>query len=212
MWENGKDNRNYWYKRCLTDDTIDRYKLGFYDGWNLVPIFEAGEFVNFQCRRDEPERKMKYWYRTGKVYLYNEGVLPFTKTVYITEGLVDAILLNQEGFTAVAAAGVNSWKNEWYPKFSRIENIYYLEDNDAAGRVGARLVAKSLGLGKVKIVSFTGRKEKYDTGDFFKDGGTKEDFKEYVEKNSNYLFQLENCYGRTSELGKPRNKYMSLVR
>src|SRR3989337_762480 len=28
FWANGLNHRNYWYKRCLKDDTIDRYKLG----------------------------------------------------------------------------------------------------------------------------------------------------------------------------------------
>lgn len=209
MWDRGKNERDYWYRRCLKDETIDRYKLGFYNGWSLIPIYENGEFVNFQCRRDTPSKSMFFWYGARKVYLFNEGILPFVKTVFITEGMVDCILLNQEGFPSVCACGANSWMDKWFPKFSNIQNIYYLEDNDTAGRQGARKVANSLGIGKVKIVSFSEQKEKYDTGDFFKDGGTKEIFREYVEKNNRYLFQLENIYGRKSELGKSRKLYPS---
>ena len=207
LWAGGKNKRDYWYKRCLTDSTIDRYKLGYYDGWSLVPIYENGEFINFQCRRDEPEKRIKQWYRTGRTFLYNEGILPFTKVIYITEGLVDAILLSQEGFPTIAASGANSWQDAWFSKFNHIDSVYYFEDNDKAGRVGAKLVANSLGLGRVKIVSFTGRKEKYDVGDFFKDGGTAGTLKEHIVNNSKYIFELENIYGRTSQLGKSNVSY-----
>jgi DNA primase len=191
FWEDGKDKRTYWYKRCLTDDTIDRKKLGYHDGWNLVPIYENHSYANFQCRRDEPEKRIKYWYKTGKVYLYNEEILPHTKVVYITEGLIDSILLGQVGLPAVSAGGVNTWKDDWFFKFNKVEEIYYFSDNDEAGMIGARKVANSLGTERVKIVSFTGRKDKYDVGDFFKEGGTKESLLEYIKDNSKYLFELE---------------------
>lgn len=191
MWATGIKNRDYWYRRCLKDDTIDRRKLGYYQGWFTIPLYEDNEFISIQLRRDEPEKKILQWYRTGKVFLYNEAILPFTKTIYITEGLVDCILLNQEGFPSVSATGVNTWRQDWFSKFIGIDNIYYMEDNDPAGRIGARNVAKCLGLGRVKIVSFPDKKEKYDTGDFFKDGGTRDEFKSYVENNHKYLFELE---------------------
>ncbi len=191
FWEHGKTKRDYWYRRCLKDEFIDRYKLGYYDGWNTIPIYENDEFVNFQMRRDTPEKRIFYRYRSGRLFLFNSFILPFTNVIYITEGLVDAILLYQEGFPSVAAGGVNSWDNAWFEKFSHIKDIYYIEDNDTAGRIGAKSVAKCLGVHRVKIVSFPDKKEKYDTGDFFKDGGTKEQFKEYVENNHKYLFELE---------------------
>lgn len=94
FWVNGKDKRDYWYKRCLTDDTIDRKKLGFFNGYNIVPIHKSGDLANFQMRRDEPDKRIFYYYKTGEIYLYNESMLPYCKdTVFITEGLVDAILL-----------------------------------------------------------------------------------------------------------------------
>lgn len=191
MWANGIHNREYWYKRCLTDETIDRMKLGYYDGWNTIPIYESGNYVNSQCRRDEPEKSIMYWYKTGRVYLYNEGILPFTKVVYITEGLVDCILLNQLGLPSVSAGGVNTWQDVWFSKFCKIDRIFYFEDNDTAGRIGARKIADSLGTYRVKIVSFPDKKNKYDVGDWFKDNGTKDILLEYVDRNNKYIFELE---------------------
>lgn len=194
MWNNGKKNRDYWYHRKLTDSTIDRYKLGFYEGWYLIPMYENGEFANFQCRRDEPKKTINQWYRHGHPILFNEGILPFTKTIYITEGTVDAILLNQEGFPAVSPNGTNTWQISWFSKFTHIENIYYVEDHDAAGRNGSKLVANCLGLDRVKIVSFDDKPDKYDSVDFFRDGGTKETYKDWISTHSRYLFQMENTY------------------
>lgn len=200
FWANGLNNRDYWYKRCLTDDTIDRYKLGYYNEWNMLPLYENNEFVNFQMRREIPEKRIHQYYRHGKPILFNAGILPFCKDiVYITEGTVDAILLNQVGFPAVSPNGTNTFQQEWFGKFSQIELIIYLADNDDAGKHGARLVANCLGLGRVKIVNFSDKTDKYDSVNFFQDGGTKEAFKEYINSNSKYLFELENITNRKAK-------------
>lgn len=195
FWTNGINHREYWYKRCLTNDTIDRYKLGYYDEWSMIPFYEDGEFVNLQMRREVPEKIIKQYYRHTKPVLFNNGILPFCKDIiYITEGTVDAILLNQEGFPCVSPNGTNTWQEEWFPKFSNIKSIVYLADHDEAGKFGAMAVAKCLGLNRVKIVNFNDRAEKYDSVNFFQDGGTKTSFKEYINNNSRYLFELEGVY------------------
>lgn len=191
MWANGVNKRDYWYNRCLKDDTIDRYRLGYYDGWNLIPVYDNGDFVDFQMRRDFPDKRITRWYRHGKTLLYNEGIIPFAKTIYITEGTVDAILLNQEGFPAVSPNGTNTWQQIWFNKFSHLENIYYVEDNDKAGRIASKLVAGSLGLSRVRIITWEGKPDKFDTVDFFRSGGTKNEFEEKTA-NAKYIFELEN--------------------
>jgi DNA primase len=201
FWSGGKNHREYWYKRLLKDSTIDRYRLGYYDGWFLVPIYVEGEFVNFQCRRDTPTKKITQWYKhSNSAFLFNSGILPFTNTIYITEGLVDSILLTQEGLPSVAASGANSWQDSWYSKFSKIDNIFYFEDNDSAGRQGAKMVANSLGVGRVKIVSFSQEQAKYDVGDFFQNGGTASSLLEYIKTNSKYIFELESPTIKRKEL------------
>lgn len=209
FWTNGLDNREYWYKRCFTDETIDRRKLGYYNGWYTIPLYENGEFVNFQIRRDEPKKQITQWYRRGKALpLYNEGILPFvTEKIYITESATDAILLNQEGFPCVSPNGSGTWQQEWFSKFSKIKEIIYIADADKAGLKGASLVAKSLGMGRVRIVTFDDKPEKYDSGQFFQEGGTKESFKEWIDTHSHYLFEIEVVYGRTRDLGKSRKEF-----
>lgn len=194
MWNNGKNKRDYWYSRHLNDDTIDRRRLGFYEGWYLIPIYERGNFLNFQMRRDEPEKRITKWYKQGNPTLYNDGILPFTKRIYIVEGTVDAILLYQEGFPAVSQMGTHTWQVKWFDKFVNIPEIYYIEDNDKAGRFASKAVANCLGLDRVKVVTWEGKPEKYDTVDFFREGNTAEDFKNYIQMNSKYLYEMEKIH------------------
>jgi DNA primase len=189
----GRNDRDYWYRRGLKDPTIDRYKLGNYDGWNLIPIYDEGYFINFQCRKDIPEKRIRLWYKDMdfKPVLFNKDVLPFVESVFITEGMVDCILLNQLGFPSVCSTnGAMSWNLGWIKYFCKMKEITYIADYDRAGKLGANLVAKSLGLFRVKIVEFEGKADKYDSVDFFRDGGTIDSFRELIA-NSRYAFEVK---------------------
>ena len=191
----GKNDREYWYKRKLTDGTIDRYRLGNYDGWNLIPIYNNGYFVNFQCRKDTPEKRINFWYKDAdfKPVLYNREVLTFVSGIYIVEGMVDCILLNQLGLPAVCSTnGANSWNSGWIKYFSKIKSIVYVADNDSAGKIGAYSVANALGLYRVKILRFKEQALKYGSLDYFRDGGTKEEFLNLVQERGVYGFEKES--------------------
>jgi DNA primase len=191
FWKSGKSNREYWYNRLLTDNTIDKFSLGYYDGWYTVPVFSGSELINIQLRRDLPQKRIKMWYKGQPLSLFNENILKYTDYVYFTEGLVDAILLSQLGYPCVSKLGGNmSWYKNWFSKFINQNIIYYVADNDIAGIEGAKLVSEMLGLYRTKIVLFEGFKEKYDSVDFFRNGGTKEEFDKLVS-NSKFSFELE---------------------
>jgi len=190
-WMNGKNHREYWYKRLLTDETIDRYRLGYYDGWYTIPLYEDGTFLNFQIRRDDPKR-IKYWYhvKNFKPVLMNSEILNFVDYVWITEGTVDAILLNQLGFPAVAQTGGSGyWNPEWNYLFNKVKEIVYVRDNDLSGIGHAMLVSNNLGAYKVRIVVL-GSQDKYDTIDFFRDGHSSDEFSSICSTNYKFSFQL----------------------
>lgn len=198
FWELGKGNREYWYNRKLTDKTIDRYRLGFYDGWNLIPLYdEMGNFANFQCRRDEPSKFIKYWYKALKVYPFNFEMLQLVDYVFVTEGMVDAILLNQEGIPAVSqTGGAGYWNTEWFYSFNRIKTIYYVADNDKAGRFAAQRAAKNLGTERVKIFLFGDTfPDKYDSVDWFRENKDASSFRSMVQEGSRYLYQIGELNG-----------------
>lgn len=192
LWASGKTIREYWYNRCLTDETIDKFRLGHFDGWFLIPMFEDGEFRNFQCRREVPDKRIKQWYKHTKPVLFNGDILPFLNRVFITEGTVDAILLTQLGFPAVSQCGTNIWRDDWFEKFLHIKDIIYVEDNDSAGRNASKLIANKLGYERVRILSYEGQEDKFDTVDFFRSGNSKEDFEEMVNSKTKHLYELEN--------------------
>jgi DNA primase len=191
LWENGKDRREYWYKRGFKDNIIDRFSLGFFNEWFTIPIYIDGIFKNFQCRREVPEKRIKSWYRGVGPLLFNSSILQFVTKVYITEGPTDAILLTQLGLPAVSHnAGAEGWKDEWFKYFLNIKSIVYIADNDRAGINASKKVSKSLGEGRVKVLRFSDKAEKYDTIDFFRDGGTTEEFLDR-EEHSKYSFEGE---------------------
>jgi DNA primase len=199
LWDMGKGNRDYWYDRKLTDRTIDRYRLGFYDGWNLIPLYIDGKFANFQCRRDIPEKRIKMWYKIPgwSPVLINHELLQLVDSIYITEGPVDALLLTQEGIPAIShTGGAGYWNNEWFALFHRIKTIYYICDNDDAGRIAGQKICKALGYDRTFLYQFKDKPEKYDTVDFFKAGGTAKEFKEMVEKDSKNCFEIGGIYVR----------------
>lgn len=190
LWTNGKTNRSYWYKRLLNDSTIDRFKLGFYNNWYTIPIFENGKLTNIQKRMDEPEKMIRVWYRKPPV-LFNSSILNIVDTVYLAEGIVDCILLNQLGIPAISkSTGASGWLKEWAKNFTKMKRVYVIFDNDDAGRSGAKKIARILGEYKCKIYTFKGFKERYDVIDFFRDGNDEEDFKELVKNESRYSFEI----------------------
>ena len=189
--DSGKKHREYWYKRLLTDDTIDRFKLGYFNGWYCVPIMDGTNLINFQMRRDEPEKRIKPWYKGVEPTLFNGDLLKIISSVIITEGTVDAILLNQMGFPAISHTRGANWNNDWFYRFINVDSIYYVADNDKVGILAGIKVAQSLGMYRTKILVFEGYKDKYDTVDFFRDGGSIETFRDLLYNKSKFSFELK---------------------
>ena len=191
FWRNGIKDRDYWYKRCLTDRTIDSFKLGKFDGFSTLPIYMDTKFMNFQCRRDLPEKKIRPWYRGVGPLMFNSSILNVVNTVFITEGPVDAILLIQNGFPALShTGGSGGWKKDWFRYFMKVKRVYYVADNDVAGICASQSISANLGQEKVKVVQFRDFPDKYDTVDFFRDGHTVKEFKELVDK-SRFSYELK---------------------
>ena len=182
FYERGKNNREYWYnKRGYTDATIDDFKLGYTGEWYTIPIFVDGEFRNFQLRRDEPEKASKSWYSGVGPLPFNFSTLDYTDWVVISEGPPDCIMLRQNDIPSVSQNnGAGYWNPDWNPKFARLKKIYIVYDNDEAGNKGSVKLCKYWGQ-RAKIYNFWDFDEGYDVTDFFKDGGTREDFIERLE-------------------------------
>jgi DNA primase len=63
--------------------------------------------------------------------------------VYVCEGCIDTLSALQLGYPAVGVPGVQSFRDEWFPRFRAVPQVYVVFDNDEAGRRGgAELCAR----------------------------------------------------------------------
>lgn len=193
FYERGKNHREYWYnERGYTDATIDNFRLGYTGEWYTIPIYVDGEFRNFQLRRNEPERQSKSWYSGVGPLPFNFSILNYTDWVVIAEGPPDAIMLRQYDIPAVSQnSGASYWNPEWNPRFAKMKRIYIAYDNDKAGNDGARNLGKYWGQ-RALIYTFWGFRKGYDVSNYFKDGGTREDFMELLESASVPFYLMES--------------------
>jgi len=192
FWKNGKVNDDtYWKKRTITDETIDRFKLGYYNGWYMIPIYQDGIFKNFQCRRDDPKKMIKSWYKGVGTLLFNSDILKITDKIYITEGPTDCIVMNQNGLFSVSQnGGSENWQEEWFKYFIYQKEIVVLYDNDDAGRLGVIKVAKNLGIYRTKVYTFQDFSDKgFDVGDFFERGGTRDELLNIIDTKAKRIFE-----------------------
>ena len=179
-------DKSFFYARTITDETMDRFQLGYWKGFYTIPIFQDGLFVQMILRKDYPKKLIRKYYAAGETYLYNSDTLKYTKTVYITESPISAIILEQNGLPSVSHdGGAQGFKKEWFKYFLYQTQIIILGDNDSAGISGAIKTAKILGVDRCKIYCFEDQVEKYGADDFFIDENTKEDL---ITKVNNYGF------------------------
>ena len=120
--------------------------------------------------------------------IYPIGVLPqlqTTSTLLLCEGEKDAITANANGAPAISftsGAGALPRNIESLKEFTNIVICY---DNDEVGEAGAVKVAKALykqnKSRRIKILKWTGKRDKYDLTDYFVDGYTANDLYSLID-------------------------------
>jgi hypothetical protein len=84
-------------------------------------------------------------YVTGigqKARLFNTDSVWDADEVMVTEGEFDCLVLEQQGYSAVAVPGANSWQEEWDAYFSGVRRIWVVFDRDANDDIGGRAAEK----------------------------------------------------------------------
>lgn len=192
-----REDRTYFYKRTITDESINRFQLGYDEEWYMIPIFMNGIFKNFQKRRDLPNKQIKNYYRNIGPLLFNSDIMRITSKVFFTEAPTSCIVLNQNSIPCVSmTSGANGFQKEWYGNFINQKEIVLLFDNDEAGNRGSIQTSKILGTQRCRIYNFWDYDEKgYDAGNFFEEGGTKDQLMELVETKGKYSFEMEEMCG-----------------
>jgi hypothetical protein len=192
FFENGKNNREYFYKRGLNDRIIDSFKLGFYNDFNTVPFYENFNFKNFQLRRENPKTIYGYYRGIGPL-MFNSDILRLVDKIYYTEGPVDAMIMIQNGLPAVSSNCSGGYLGKWISRFVNIKEINILFDNDEAGNLESKRLAKFLGESRCKIYNFWDFGKfgnGYDPVDYFRDGHTANDLKKLLDDKIRYSCEV----------------------
>jgi len=121
----------------------DTDNLIFYKHKIIIPFMSEGRVVFLQGRRID-DGQPKYLHLKRPVPLFNIDALEGLKKgdkVYISEGVFDAMMLEQNGYRAVAILGVNNFKPEYTDLFKGFDVVLCL-DNDEAGKRATGELAK----------------------------------------------------------------------
>jgi hypothetical protein len=129
-------------KHGITIETIRKYELGLYPhtGRVTIPVKdENGRYADLRQYKygvlgeNEPKIISR---AKAQTHLFIAGDTN-AETIYLTEGEFKALLLNQNGLTAVSSThGATSWREEFNHQF-RGKHVVIIYDIDKAGRLNA---------------------------------------------------------------------------
>lgn len=195
---NNKKALLYLKERGLTEETVERFKLGFVhfekQDWLSIPSYEDGLPKLIKYRKLPPDTNKdldKYIRETGaKSILFNGDILDDDEIqeIYICEGELDAISMLQAGYDNVIGitGGAGTLLPSWYDKLVLKDNIYLIFDNDERGQKDARDIwARRLGTNKCwNVVLPKGE----DVNSFLKDN-SKEELDEYIKSAAQFKIE-----------------------
>ena len=91
----------YLQSRGITDEIIDKYKIGYTVSGEfayriIVPSYDKEGILNYYVARAWTKKKMKYKNPTvpKDEIIFNEGLIDWTKDVYLVEGAFDGFFLD----------------------------------------------------------------------------------------------------------------------
>jgi hypothetical protein len=133
--------REWLHKRGITDKTIEEAGLVFHDGKIRIPYRINGKEVGYQVRHID---KKEFRFNDGfnpTIYLPT-GSFPSGYGAWVTEGVLDALVLHQAGFPAVAIPSASTYHTVSDLPF---RELYLALDNDEPGNMACTKIA-ALGL------------------------------------------------------------------
>jgi DNA primase len=147
---------SYLTSRGINPGSAERFRLGFvteqvpgferFMGMVAIPNICGGErphVVGIKFRRLPDEEGKKYDQPSRPTRLFNARAIDEADDVLcITEGELDAVILEQLGLHAIAAAGNTAWKGHYWRLLEGFPRIVLFRDNDDAGLLLERDIRK----------------------------------------------------------------------
>ncbi len=168
------------------------------------PLYDTnGIIVNLYGRNIDDENEVSHLYLPGvRTGLLNRYAVKRSQSIILTESIIDALTLYDQGFkNVIPAYGVNGLLDDHLSLFNRkIKEIYLVFDADASGQKGAE--AAAMRLKEKDIRSYIVTLPVKDVNIFFK-RHTPEEFEKLLkEANPDSLEQSENVSKRKQSLYK----------
>lgn len=151
---------DYWKKRGLSKETVDRFKLGYVAEWRhpkapkaptsprLIIPTSTGSYLARDTRDQIPEEQRAYSKsKVGSIQLFNKKALQTaTKPIFIVEGELDALSIIEVGGEAVALGTTTKSKAliELLKAQAPAQALIIALDNDEAGQRASRELIEGL--------------------------------------------------------------------
>ena len=131
----------YFTGRGLSDETVRRFGLVVENGYAVLPVFVDGVCRSVCRRAIDPAVEPRYQNSRGAMQLWNSAAMERAagKALFVTEGIFDALSLEELGFPAVALCGAANTgklvqKIDEYVPVAWPERVILAGDADAAGQ------------------------------------------------------------------------------
>ena len=139
--EGGGRSDPYFTGRGLSDETVRRFGLVVENGYAVLPVFVDGVCRSVCRRAIDPAVEPRYQNSRGAMPLWNSAAMERAagKALFVTEGIFDALSLEELGFPAVALCGAANTgklvqKIDEYVPVAWPERVILAGDADAAGQ------------------------------------------------------------------------------
>ncbi|WP_443671162.1 DnaB-like helicase C-terminal domain-containing protein [Gemmiger formicilis] len=139
--EGGGRSDPYFTGRGLSDETVRRFGLVVENGYAVLPVFVDGVCRSVCRRAIDPAVEPRYQNSRGAMQLWNRAAMERAagKALFVTDGIFDALSLEELGFPAVALCGAANTgklvqKIDEYVPVAWPERVILAGDADAAGQ------------------------------------------------------------------------------
>lgn len=135
---------SYCVGRGLFPETIEKFKVGEFQGAMTMPCFEGGVLKAIKCR--SIHKKAYYSIKGSVKSLFNhDAILWQEKPILVLKGEIPVMLLDQMGFLACCVScGEASDIEPWVYAFSFSKKKVVVGDNDPDPEINARMQAKMM--------------------------------------------------------------------
>lgn len=129
----------YFTGRGLSDETVRRFGLVVENGYAVLPVFVDGVCRSVCRRAIAPGVEPRYQNSRGAMQLWNGAAMERAagEALFVTEGIFDALSLEELGFPAVALCGVANTGRLMQAldtREAKPERVILAGDSDAAGQ------------------------------------------------------------------------------